>query len=139
MSNKPKHFLILKIVGVVGVIVAVFGGVLAINGFDDFESNHFMIGGFLAVVGFATGIFGLTTGFAPEIAKAHAKTTRYIQEENKDDFTAIATNTAEIVSDAVKTTASAVAEGIRATKFCKHCGEKIDADSKFCSSCGKEL
>ena len=24
------------------------------------------------------------------------------------------------------------------TIFCKHCGAKIDADSKFCKSCGKE-
>ena len=140
MGNKPKHFLIFKIVGVVGVIVAVTGVVLAINGFGDFESNNFMIGGFLAVAGIMAGFTGLMMGFAPEIAKAQAKTTRYIQEENKDDLSAIATNTAEIVSDAVKTTAGAVAEGMgmRKTMFCKHCGKEIDNDSKFCSFCGKE-
>ena len=67
-----------------------------------------------------------------------AKSMRYIQEENRDDLTALASHAAEIASDAVTTTASAVAEGMRATKFCKHCGEKIDADAKFCPACGKE-
>ena len=138
MSGKPMHFLIFKIVGVVGIAVAIWGVVLAINGFDDFESNNFMIGGFLAVFGLFMGVSCTVAGFGPEIAKARAKTIRYIQEENKDDLTAIASNAAEIASDAVTTTASAVAEGMRATKLCKHCGEKIDADAKFCSSCGKE-
>ena len=138
MSGKPMHFLIFKMVGVVGIAVAIWGVVLAINGFDDFESNNFMIGGFLAAIGLFAGISCSVVGFGPEIAKMRAKSMRYIQEENRDDLTAIATNAAEIASDAVTTTASAVAEGMRATKFCKHCGEKIDADAKFCPSCGKE-
>ena len=138
MSKKPIYFLILKIVGVIGIAAAVYGAVLAIRGFGDFESNDFMIGGFLATFGLFVGISCTVVGFGPEIAKMRAKTTRYIVEENKDDLTAIASNTADIMSDAVKTTASAVGEGMRATKFCKHCGEKIDADAKFCPSCGKE-
>ncbi len=136
MSNKPKHFLILKIVGVIGIIVAVTGIVLSIKGFGDFESNNFMIGSFLAVAGMGMGFSGIMFGFSPEIAKARAKATRYIQEENKDDLSAIATNTAEIMSDAVTTTASAVMEGVEKKMFCKHCGKGIDADSKFCSHCG---
>ena len=136
--EKPIRFIILKIVGFVGVAVLIAGIVLAMNGFGDFESNNFMIGTFLAVAGVAIAGTCLATGFGPEIAKARANTIRYIQEENKDDFSAIATNNAQIMSDAVKITAGAVKDGIRATKFCKHCGEKIDEDSKFCSSCGKE-
>ena len=136
--KKPIRFIILKIVGFVGVAVLIAGIVLAINGFGDFESNNFMIGTFLAVAGVAIAGACLMAGFSPEIAKARAKTVRYIQEENKDDFSAIATNNAQIMSDAVKITAHAVKDGVKETKFCKHCGEKIDKDSKFCSSCGKE-
>ena len=138
MSKKPIFFLIFKIIGVAGVAAAIYGAVLAIRGFGDFESNDFMIGGFLAVIGVFVGISCTVVGFGPEIAKMRAKTTRYIVEENKGDLTAIATNTAEIMSDAVTTTTAAAVDGMRATKFCKHCGEKIDADSKFCPSCGKE-
>ena len=138
MSKKPSYFHTFKILGVIGVFALVTGIVLIFTGFDDFESNNFMIGTFLAVAGVAIAATCLAAGFGPEITKARAKTIRYIQEENKDDFSAIATNNAQIMSDAVKITADAVKDGIRATKFCKHCGEKIDEDSKFCSSCGKE-
>jgi hypothetical protein len=136
--KKPIRFIILKIVGFVGVAVLIAGIVLAIKGFGDFESNNFMIGTFVAVAGVAIAGTCLARGFGPEIAKARTKTIRYIQEENKDDLSAIATNTAQITSDAVTITAHAVKDGIKETKFCKHCGEKIDKDSKFCASCGKE-
>ena len=138
MSNKPTRFLIFKLVGFAGVVVAIVGVVLVISGFGDFESNNFMIGGFLTCIGIMAGVSGIVNGFGTEIAKARVQTARYIQEENKDDLTAIASNTAEIVSDAVTTTAGAVREGIKATKFCKYCGEKIDEDARFCSTCGKE-
>ena len=36
-------------------------------------------------------------------------------------------------------TANAIANGVQKTMFCKHCGARIDADSTFCSRCGKEL
>lgn len=138
MNNQPKHFLIFKIIGVIGVIAAVTGMVLAVTGFGDFESNNFMIGGFLSVLGIMMAGFGIMIGFVPEIAKARTKVIRYIQEENKEDLSAIASNSAEMMSDAVTTTASAFAAGMKKTKFCKHCGEKIDSDSRFCSSCGGE-
>ena len=137
--NRPKHFWIFKMIGVVGAILAVSGIVLTISGFGDFESNNFMIGAFVAVIGFMMAALGITIGFGPEIAKARAKTLRYIQEENKEDLTAIANNSAEIMSEAVSKTANAVANGAQKTMFCKHCGASIDADSTFCSSCGKEL
>ena len=138
MNKKPRHFLLFKIVGIAGVAAIITGVVLAFLGFDDLESPNFMIGSFLAAAGVMMTVFGITVGFAPEIAKARAQTVRYIQEENKDDLTAIANNTAEIMSEAVATTASALSDGVKKTMFCKHCGSRIDSDSKFCSSCGKE-
>ena len=137
--NRPGHFWLFKIVGVVGVGATVAGIVLAFTGFGNFENNNFMIGSFLAVIGVMMTAVGITIGFGPEIAKARAKTIRYIQEENKEDLTAIANNRAEIMSDAVSTTAGAIVNGAQKTMFCKHCGAKIDADSAFCSQCGKEL
>ncbi len=138
MKKKPIHFLVLKIIGVLGIAVAVCGMVLVIIGFGNFESNHFMIGGFLMPFGVFVAVAGIVGGFGPEIAKMKAKSTRYIQEENKEDLTAIASNVADIVSDAVTTATAAINEGMCATKFCKHCGAKIDADARFCPSCGKE-
>ena len=100
MSKKPGYFLLFKIIGIVGAVAAVGGIILAILGFGDFESNNFMIGTFVSVGGVTLAAIGIATGFAPEIAKARAKTIRYIQEENKDDLSAIASNNAEIMSDA---------------------------------------
>ena len=137
--NSPRHFWIFKIIGVIGAVATVTGIVLAISGFGNFESNNFMIGSFVSVIGVVMTGFGITIGFGPEIAKLRAKTLRYIQEENKEDLTAIASNSVEIMSDAGSKTAGAIANGVQKTMFCKHCGAKIDADSTFCSRCGKEL
>ena len=138
-NNTQKHFTVMKIVGVLGAVAFIAGIILTFIGFGDFETNNFMIGGFLATFGFMACAVGFMVGFRPEITKMSIKTMRHIQEENKDDLSASANNAADITSDAVTTTAKAVAEGIRDTIFCKHCGAKIDADSKFCSSCGKKL
>ena len=138
MNKKPSFFIMFKILGVVGAVVAITGFILSIVGFGDFESNNFIIGGFLTVAGFMIGGVGMMIGFMPEISKATAKTARYIQQENKDDLSAIASTSAEIMSDALTKTASALSEGARKTMFCKHCGAKIDTDSRFCSVCGKE-
>ena len=137
--NRPRHFWIFKIIGVIGAVATVAGIVLTVTGFGDFESNNFMIGSFVAVIGVTMTALGITIGFSPEIAKARTKTLRYIQEENIEDLTAIANNSAEIMSDAVSKTANAIASGVQKTMFCKHCGARIDADSTFCSRCGKEL
>ena len=50
----------------------------------------------------------------------------------------------EKMSPTLETAAKEIAKGVKEgmadgeTMFCKHCGTKIDADSKFCSECGKE-
>ncbi len=138
-NNKPKHYLILKVVGFLGIALAIFGFVLIFTGFGDFESNKFMIGMFVVPFGIFVGIFGLATGFRPEISKMTAKSAKYIQQENKQDLTDIASTNAEIISGAVQKTAEAVKQGFAEEKmFCKHCGAQIDADSTFCNKCGKQ-
>ena len=138
-NKKPTHFLIFKIVGIIGILVVGLGIYFAVTGFGDFESSKFMVGTMIIPFGVMIGLPCLLIGFRPEITKMRSKTIKYIQEENKEDLTAIANNTAEIMEGAVSKTASAVKEGFTSdTMFCKHCGAKIDADSKFCNQCGKE-
>ena len=137
---KDNKFKIMKLIGVLGIIVAIIGIALSITGFGDFETNNFMLGGLLTAFGLFVGISCLVLGFAPEISKFKIETTKYIQEQNKEDLTDIANNTADIMEDAVTKTAKAVREGFEkeATMYCKHCGAVIDSDSRFCKSCGKE-
>ena len=137
-NNKPKYFIIFKIVGFIGIILAITGFVLTFVGFGDFESNNFMIGGLIAAFGLFIGVSGLMIGFRPEITKASTQSIKYIQQENKEDLKDIASNAAEIASEAITKTATAIKTGLDDKMFCKHCGEKIDSDSKFCNKCGKE-
>lgn len=137
-KNQPKHFIVLKIFGFIALAVAIGGIVLSIIGFGDFESNNFMIGGFMTCFGLFAGISCLLIGFRPEISKMSVKTARYIQEENKEDLSAMASTSAEISSDAITTVAKSVKNGVKDIVYCKHCGAEIDADSKFCKKCGKE-
>ena len=139
MNEKPRHLLIFKLVALAGIVALVWGIVLVIYGFGNFEDNSFMIGSFLTVFGMMATATGIMIGFGPEIVKARLQAARYIQEEAKDDLTAIASNSAEITKDAVTTTAEAIREGMEIKKYCKHCGAKIDSDAKFCIACGKEL
>ena len=109
-----------------------------VTGFGDFSNNNFMIGGFMMCVGMFAGITCLSAGFKPELTRLKTKTTKYIQEENKEDLTDIVSNTADISSEAIKTVTKSIKSGMQDTMFCKHCGKEIDADSKFCNKCGKE-
>ena len=139
MKKKPVHFLIFKILGFLGICMAIAGFFLTIVGFDDFESNNFMLGGFMTTFGLFLGVSLLIAGFSPDIAKIGTRTMKYIQSQNKEDLTEIASTSAEIAKDAVTTLSSAVKDGFsEKTIFCKHCGKSIDADSRFCSHCGKE-
>ena len=143
MSDKKTiPFLILKILAAVFLCVAIAGIVFVITGFGDFEHEwKFILGGILSCLStFLTFTCG-AIGFSPEIAKLSVKMTKHVQAETKEDLTDIATTNAEIQSNAIKTMASAVREGFdgeQATMFCKHCGAKIDEDSRFCKVCGKE-
>ena len=139
MNKKPIHFLVLKIIGCISIITAIVGIILTVNGFGDFESNNFMIGGIITTSGIFLGIPCLVIGFQPEITKVSVKSKQYIQQENKENLTDIANTQAEILQGAITKTTAAVKNGLDEDKmYCKHCGKMIDADSKYCSKCGKE-
>ena len=54
-EQKPKQFLVFKMIGFVGLAVLVTAIVLVVKGFNDLESPNFMIGTMLAPFGlFAT-------------------------------------------------------------------------------------
>lgn len=138
-QQKPKHFLILKIIGLCAIALLVYAIILAITGFGDLESNRFMIGAMLTPFSLFIGITCTLAGFRPEIVKMRSKSMKYIQQENKQDLTEVASNTADILSGAVSKTAQAIQEGFEGEKmYCKYCGLKIGSDSKFCNHCGRE-
>lgn len=139
-NKKPKHFLVLKIIGFICIAVAIAGAILSFTGFGNFETNNFMIGGILMCFGMFIGTLCLATGFRPEISKLSAKSERYIINNNKEELTDITNTSADIVDDAISQTARAVKRGLTQNEsmFCKHCGAQIDIDSKFCNKCGKE-
>lgn len=137
-NKKPLLFLFCKILGFAFAVVAVVGVVFIFTGFGDFESNKFMIGGFLFAFGMFFAIVLLLIGFRPEISKLSTESKKYIQQQNKDNLSSIASTGADISSEAITKTTKAIKKGLKDTKFCKYCGDEIDADSKFCNSCGKE-
>ena len=94
--KKPIHYLVFKLLAVVFGTLTVVGIVLAVKGFGDFESNNFMIGGMMSTFGLVATIFCALTGFRPEIVKASMQSTRYIQQQNKEEMRDIATTQAEI-------------------------------------------
>ena len=138
MEKKPKHFLVLKLIGFLGLALSVVGFILVITGFGEFENNNFIIGGFLSCFGLFIGVSCLIYGFSPELSKMRVQSARYIQSQNKDELSDMVSTAADISSDAITTVAKAVKEGLEDTMYCKHCGAKIDADSKFCNKCGKD-
>lgn len=137
--KKPKHFLIFKIIGFIGICVAIIGLVNIINGFGDFSNNRFIIGAFMFTFGLFIGIVCLIIGFRPEISKISTRSAKYILEENKEDLKDLSKTGAEIASGAISETVKAVKEGLDTEVFCKYCGQRIDDDSKFCKYCGKNV
>ena len=136
--KKPKHYLIFKILAGVFAVVTIVGIVLSVQGFGDFETNHFMVGGFMCTFGLFATVACAGIGFKPELAKLSVKSAKYIQQQNKEDLADMATTTAEIAKEAVTVTVEAVKEGLDESMYCKHCGKTIDRDSRFCKECGGE-
>lgn len=147
-NTKPIVFTILKIIGfalvVVGIIILISGATKVVppmgsNGwFEASKSKSMVTFGGIACLMFS--VFILSIAFAPSIHKTMIKTKKYIIDENKDDIKDIVDSGAEIASGAITKTVKAVKNGLKEepTKFCKHCGMKIDDDSKFCNQCGGE-
>ena len=136
--EKPKHYLVFKILFIVFAIVTVAGIVLSVQGFGNFENNNFMIGGFMGTFGLFATVACAMIGFKPELTRLSTKSAKYIQQQNKEELQEIATAGAKIAKEAVTITAEAVKEGLSETMYCKYCGKKIDRDSRFCKECGGE-
>lgn len=78
--------------------------------------------------------------FRGKLMSREIKAIKYMVDESKEDLTDISTNMANATKEGIKTTTSAIKEGLMSTEniYCKYCGTKIDKDSKFCKQCGKE-
>ena len=140
MKKTPAFLHVLKALGFLFLALAIYGFVLTVRGFGDFTTHDFMIGGILATFGSFAAILCLLFGFSPLLARLHTKTALHIHTENQADLAALANAHAATTSEAVVTTAKAVREGlIGDTIYCKHCGKKVDTDSKFCKHCGGAL
>lgn len=145
MGNKePKHLKVFRIIGYsilsLGIIL-IFLGVFVIKMDFGFEGDK-ISNPTLYVPGVFLCFFSipcLFIGFSAKIQKAQIATQKYIQEENKQELTDIVDSGADILSPAVTKITKAVKDvDNKALVFCKYCGTEIDADSKFCKSCGKE-
>ena len=144
-TKEPKHLVVLRVLGFILLIIGIF---LIVLGFGVIRESRSFGGSRPTPAIFVPGIFAaffsipcLIIGFSAKISKMQMDTAKYIQEKNKETMTDIASNTAEITSDGIIKVTRAVKKGLgdqADTKFCKHCGVKIDMDSKFCKKCGKE-
>ena len=77
--------------------------------------------------------------FRGKMMSRQVKATKYMMEDSKEDLKDISDNMAYATYDGVKSTARAIKEGFDDEQiYCKHCGARIDSDSKFCNKCGKE-
>ena len=94
---------------------------------------------------FVCFVFTFVLIFSPKVRgkfmSMQVKSAKYMVDESKEDIESINTTMARASEDAVEITTRAVKKGLTQDEkvFCKHCGAKIDSDSKFCSKCGKEL
>ncbi len=75
-----------------------------------------------------------------ELGSISAEAQKNIIDKNEETLKYNANKSADINKSAVETTARAFKKGFTEDEdiFCKHCGNKIDTDSKFCKKCGKE-
>lgn len=135
MDKKEKHERTKRILKIVGPIVAAAGLILAVVGFVSFFSS-FGSGGmpslfWCAFVGMPVFVIGLGitfTAFRREIATYQ-----------KNESAPVINEFAEDIKPAVQSVASAVRETAAQDAICPDCGEKNDADAKFCKNCGAAL
>ena len=136
MDKKEKHERTKRILKIVGPIVAAAGLILAVVGFVSFFSSFGSDGMpslfWCAFVGMPVFVIGLGitfTAFRREIATYH-----------KNESAPVINEFAEDIKPAVQSVASAVRETAAAQDaICPNCGEKNDADAKFCKNCGAAL
>ncbi len=138
-EKKKRKILKWQIVLMVLGFLLLAGGITMIVFFaisDTINPALIIVGCFLLVFAFIM----LSYAFLPLIQRGMIKINKQIIEENKEDLKDISSTTGEIASEGVKKVAKSAMEGVNdADKiYCKHCGQLIDSDSKFCSFCGKE-
>ena len=88
-------------------------------------------------------VFVMATFISPKfrgkMMSRQIKAQKYMMDESKDDLKSISDSIAYATKDGIKTTAGAIKEGFTQNSIlCKHCGNKIDADSQFCKKCGRK-
>lgn len=135
MDKKEKHERTKRILKIVGPIVAAAGLILAVVGFVSFFSSFGDDGMpslfWCAFVGMPVFVIGLGitfTAFRREIATYQ-----------KNESAPVINEFAEDIKPAVQSVASAVRETAAQDAICPDCGEKNDADAKFCKNCGAAL
>ena len=99
------------------------------------------------VIGFISmgiSLMLLMTGFIPNFSNYTIKSTQYIQDINKEELEEMMSTRAEITKEGASVLFDAFNESANKAKeqrkkvYCKHCGQQIDEDSRFCKFCGKE-
>ena len=95
---------------------------------------------FIALVFVFVIISTISPKFRGKMMSKQVKSVKYMMDESKDDIESISTNMANATKSGIETTARAIKKGFtdKENIYCKHCGNKIDEDSKFCKICGKE-
>lgn len=78
-----------------------------------------------------------------DLGSVSANVQNNIINQNEDILRNVVNKTADINKGAIETTVGAIKKGWSSndavkTIYCKYCGEKIDSDSVFCKSCGKQ-
>ena len=107
--------------------------------FELFKVFFIIVAVIVGVIFILTILMVVSPKIRAKFMSKQIKATKYMIDEVEDDLTDIATKRANINKEGVEITAKAIKDGLnKSTKYCKHCGEKIDEDSKFCKKCGKE-
>ena len=148
-----------KKVKIAGIIVMIIGICLAIAGIavlksaSEMEIPHMSDSNWFEKAsgqserefkGSAMVMFGIFITFVGCMIRFVVANQRKIMAYQTQQAMPIVKEGFEEMSPTLGTAAKEIAKGVKEgmsegkTKFCKHCGTKIDGDSKFCSECGKE-
>ncbi len=104
-----------------------------------FEAMFVIVPVFVGIVFIFVIAMFISPKFRGKMMSRQIKAQKYMMDESKEDLKSISNDMAYATKDGIKTAAGAIKEGFtQSNVFCKHCGIKIDEDSKFCKKCGKE-
>jgi len=77
--------------------------------------------------------------FRGKMMSHQVKSLKHMMDYSQEDLRDISDNMEYATHNSVRNKARAFKEGFGEYQiYCKHCGARIDSDSKFCKSCGKE-